>query len=281
MAIKMSRRGPFLACTAYPKCKNAQPIPEALKSQMPVPPPKKPAVVTEIMCDNCGKPMVIRSSSRGEFLGCSGFPRCRNAQPLPTGEIPLKKVDSDGEKTAAAAAKAAKRTPRKKVSETSVGLASSLSTSAVDKQDGRHNLTAEAKTERAPSPESDLGVCEKCGSPMVQRSGRFGPFIACSGYPKCKNIRKTPKAAKPKSDDEPRASGKKPFVPVQLAPPRSEIVVNTPTPARAEPAGEPSDEVCEKCGKPMVIREGRFGRFLACTGYPDCKTTKKLPVGTE
>ncbi len=39
---------------------------------------------------------------------------------------------------------------------------------------------------------------------------------------------------------------------------------------------EPSDEICEKCGKPMVIKTGRFGKFLACTGYPECKNTKKI-----
>lgn len=41
---------------------------------------------------------------------------------------------------------------------------------------------------------------------------------------------------------------------------------------------EETDEVCEKCGKPMVIKHGRFGKFIACTGFPDCKTTKQLPA---
>ena len=43
---------------------------------------------------------------------------------------------------------------------------------------------------------------------------------------------------------------------------------------------EPTDEVCEKCGKPMVIKNGRFGKFLACTGFPECKSTKRLPENT-
>ncbi len=42
-------------------------------------------------------------------------------------------------------------------------------------------------------------------------------------------------------------------------------------------ADEPTNEVCEKCGKPMVIKFGRFGRFMACSGFPECKTTKQLP----
>lgn len=45
-------------------------------------------------------------------------------------------------------------------------------------------------------------------------------------------------------------------------------------------ADESTDEVCEKCGKPMVIKNGRFGKFLACTGFPECKSTKRLPENT-
>jgi DNA topoisomerase-1 len=48
-------------------------------------------------------------------------------------------------------------------------------------------------------------------------------------------------------------------------------------PAPAKAAAEPTGENCEKCGSPMLIRSGRFGRFLACSAYPECKTTKKLP----
>ena len=45
---------------------------------------------------------------------------------------------------------------------------------------------------------------------------------------------------------------------------------------RIEQKVELTDEICEKCGKPMAIKEGRFGRFLACTGYPECKNTKPI-----
>jgi DNA topoisomerase-1 len=81
-------------------------------------------------------------------------------------------------------------------------------------------------------------VCDKCGKPMVIKSGKFGLFLACSGYPDCENTREL-------ETPEPGAEG--------------EI-----------------DETCENCGKPMVVKRGRFGQFLACTGYPECKTTRKL-----
>ena len=45
-----------------------------------------------------------------------------------------------------------------------------------------------------------------------------------------------------------------------------------------EKTEEPTDEICDKCGKPMVIKRSRFGRFIACTGYPECKNTKKIAV---
>ena len=40
---------------------------------------------------------------------------------------------------------------------------------------------------------------------------------------------------------------------------------------------EPTGEVCEKCGKPLVIKWGKFGKFIACTGYPECSNTRELP----
>jgi DNA topoisomerase-1 len=82
-------------------------------------------------------------------------------------------------------------------------------------------------------------ACEKCGSPMLKRVGKFGPFIACSGYPECTNTR--------------------------------EIETQ-----EAQTEGEEEIEPCENCGREMVVKRGRFGQFLACTGYPECKTTRKL-----
>ena len=81
-------------------------------------------------------------------------------------------------------------------------------------------------------------TCDKCGKPMVIKAGKFGLFLACSGYPDCENTREL-------ETPEPGAEG--------------EI-----------------EETCENCGKPMAVKRGRFGQFLACTGYPECKTTRKL-----
>jgi DNA topoisomerase-1 len=91
-------------------------------------------------------------------------------------------------------------------------------------------------------------LCEMCGRPMVIRVSRYGRFLSCSGYPECKNT-------KPLD-----GSG---------APPQYEKVPD-----------EPTDEICPTCGKPMVIKTGRYGRFIACVDYPKCKTSKKIEVTT-
>jgi DNA topoisomerase-1 len=84
-------------------------------------------------------------------------------------------------------------------------------------------------------------ACPECGSPLLERRGRFGKFLACSTYPECKYTR------------------------------------NLSGGQRAE--DQPTDEICPTCGKPMVIKHGRFGKFIACSGYPECKTTKPVTLG--
>ena len=90
-----------------------------------------------------------------------------------------------------------------------------------------------------------LGItCPKCGEhELLLRSGRFGNFIACSGFPKCKYTQE--------SDEEGNAVEKK---------------VTT------------ADEKCDKCGNDMIVKNGRNGQFLACSNYPDCKNTKSINV---
>ncbi|MEK9629510.1 MAG: type I DNA topoisomerase [Nitrospinota bacterium] len=90
-------------------------------------------------------------------------------------------------------------------------------------------------------------VCEKCGKDMIIKWGRFGKFMACSGYPECKNAKDI---KKPGSEGEP----------------------------------ETPDEVegnCDLCEAPLIIKRGRFGKFIACSTYPDCKFTKPIGLGID
>ena len=86
--------------------------------------------------------------------------------------------------------------------------------------------------------------CEKCGKPLVIKWGKHGSFIACTGYPDCTYTR--------------------------------ELTVDLPDVDKADLSEQGEEEYCENCGRPMVLKKGRFGTFFACTGYPDCKTTKQI-----
>jgi DNA topoisomerase I len=88
-------------------------------------------------------------------------------------------------------------------------------------------------------------VCDKCGKPMVKKWGRYGNFLACSGYPECKNTR-------------------------QLAGEGAGAV---------EVHEDVGKAVCPKDQQPMILKKGRFGPFLACSRYPECKETRRLVRG--
>lgn len=86
-------------------------------------------------------------------------------------------------------------------------------------------------------------LCDKCGSPMVIKFGKYGKFLACSAFPKCKNV---------KSLDE------------------NEKIVD-----------ETTDEKCPKCGGKILFKNGRYGKFFACENYPTCKYTRPYTIGVK
>ncbi len=96
MTIKMSRRGPFLACSGYPKCKNAKSLPDELKAKLPPPQPKTAPVLTDQKCEKCGAPMALRKGRFGEFLGCSAYPKCKNIQKINQPKEPTPTPSSPG-----------------------------------------------------------------------------------------------------------------------------------------------------------------------------------------
>ncbi len=97
-----------------------------------------------------------------------------------------------------------------------------------------------------PPEETDF-LCDKCGSRMIVRNGRFGKFAACPNYPTCRNTK--PLTAPAKEETEVKEESTK----------KASIV---------------ADFKCEKCGSDMVLRSGKFGSFYACSRYPECKFTK-------
>ncbi len=102
--------------------------------------------------------------------------------------------------------------------------------------------------------ETSQEICDKCGSPMIIKTGRYGKFLACSNFPECKNIKSlgAGKSAGGAGEE------KKPDANLEAL--------------EKKFAGEK----CEKCGSDMVVKNGKFGPFLACSGYPKCKNIKSI-----
>ncbi|GAC1433640.1 MAG: type I DNA topoisomerase [Terriglobales bacterium] len=96
--------------------------------------------------------------------------------------------------------------------------------------------------------------CERCGSPLVIKWGKHGSFYACNSYDK----------------DDPNSCTFTKENPIHLPDLDSADVQETT-----------QEEYCENCGRVMVLKRGRFGQFMACTGYPDCKTTRRIDQGKK
>jgi DNA topoisomerase I len=110
---------------------------------------------------------------------------------------------------------------------------------------GSDGAGAQADGNGAPAEEAEPEACELCGKPMQMKRGRFGPFLGCTGYPECRNIRKIGKSG-----------------------------VAAPPPV-------PLDEKCPVDGAQLVKRFGRFGEFISCSNYPKCKYIKQETVGVS
>ena len=153
-----------------------------------------PEEESDEICDKCGAKMIIKTGRYGKFLACSAFPECKN----------IKSLKKEGEE--------------------------------VRKEDSEEMLELKEKYKEE--------KCEKCGSEMIVRNGKFGPFLGCSNYPKCKNLKNIEK------------NGEK------------EVEIKCPK--------------CEE-GK-IVKKFSRRGVFYACSAYPKCRnayfakpTGKKCP----
>ncbi len=91
-------------------------------------------------------------------------------------------------------------------------------------------------------------VCEKCGSEMIIKTGRYGKYLACSGFPECKNIKSLNK----------KEGG------------------SEPSPEVKKLQEKYKDKKCEKCGSDLIVRVGKYGPFLGCSAYPKCKYLENI-----
>jgi DNA topoisomerase-1 len=243
--MKVKRKGyrSFLGCDRYPKCKETAQLPEDVRLEKKV----EPVVEAGFNCERCGRPMHIKKGRRGEFIACSGFPRCRNTKPIDKLEelkaaAPTETPNGNGKGNGGAVI-APEDLPRKADGKVDVD--------ALGPPPEGFAWTRTGKPVVEKWPKGELH-CPQCGSEMQLKSGRFGPFFSCTNYPKCRcsvNL---------------RGEAKK------------QAEIEMPPPSKPKPI--PTDIPCDECGELMVIRTGRSGKFLGCSGYPKCKVAKPLPV---
>jgi DNA topoisomerase-1 len=212
---------------------------------------------TKEICDNCGAPLILKWGKFGSFYSCSNFTKVK---PMIVAAGPWKKDAKAVTKkitTAFSFPIIVKATTDDVIEYSKETLNAKEFATAVDEAAAAgKKVTAEpfscdfTKENFAAKPDlsapgadevAEEEFCDNCGRVMVLRNGPWGPFMACPGYnedPPCKTIRKLTQKVQQKP-------------PVQL------------------------EEACPKCGKPLLLRNGQYGEFISCSGYPKCKYIKQ------
>ncbi|MCK9364277.1 MAG: type I DNA topoisomerase [Syntrophales bacterium] len=207
---------------------------------------KREEIPTDIVCEKCGSPMVIKWGKNGKFLACSNYPTCKNTTNFTqdaSGKIIPETIVAT-EIQAGISCEKCGSPMVVKMGRNGRFLACSNYPTCKNTANFTEDADGKIIPEKAPTTDE---TCPLCGKPLVAKKGRYGTFFGCSGYPECRFILKTTSRAIPGGETE---------------------------------AGQETAQVCEKCGKPMVVKKGRFGTFLGCSGYPECKNIVRTSQGT-
>ena len=206
------------------------------------------AVPVDINCDKCGRPMNVRTASTGVFLGCSGYnlppkERCTNTMNLTSGEEVVKVDNDDEQETEDLRAK-------RRCTECGTAMDSYL----VDETRKLHvcgnspacpGTYVESGTFKIKGYDGPLIDCDKCGSDMELKNGRFGKYFDCTNS-ECKNTRKL-------------------------------LRNGEPAPPKEDPVDLPELE-CEKSDAHFMLRDGASGIFLAAHNFPKSRETRAPKV---
>ena len=214
---------------------------------------------TEEICDKCGSPLILKWGKFGSFYACSNFTK---AKPMTVAAGPWKKDPKALTKKITSAftfpmtvkAMTEDMTDFSREVTDAKELAAAVNEAAPKGKKvivepfscdfTKENFAAKpdlTSPDAQGEGEQEEEFCDNCGRTMVLRNGPWGPFMACPGYnddPPCKTIRKLTQKVQQKP-------------PVQL------------------------EEPCPKCGRPLLQRDGQYGEFIACSGYPKCKYVKQ------
>jgi DNA topoisomerase-1 len=218
---------------------------------------------TNEVCDKCGSPLVLKWGKFGSFYSCSNFSRNK---PVTVALGPWKKDPKAATKKITTAldfpmtVRATvddENTYSKEVGDTKE-LVAAINEAADDSSAKGKKIFVEqvscdfTKENFAAKPDlsapgaddvPEQEFCDNCGKVMVLKNGQWGPFMSCPDYnadPPCKTIRKLSQKQQQKQN-----------------------------------APKPTGENCPQCGKPLVLRQGSYGEFVSCSGYPKCKYVKQ------
>lgn len=212
---------------------------------------------TNEVCEKCGSALVLKWGKFGSFYSCSNFTK---AKPVTVAAGPWKKDQKAVIKKITKAlhfpmivkgmvedvTEFSEDVPDAKALPAAIERAQRAAKKVTVEQFScdftKENFSAKPDLSAPGADEvPDKEYCDNCGKEMVLKNGPWGPFMSCPDYnadPPCKTIRKLTQKVQQKP-------------PVQL------------------------DEACPKCGKPLLQREGQYGEFIACSGYPKCKYVKQ------
>jgi DNA topoisomerase-1 len=229
------------------------------------------------MCPKCGKPMLYRISKTGFFLACSDR-ECATTQPVdPQGKPTIREVSQH--KCPVCGREMIKRRGR-------FGEFLGCSGYSVKNEKGEPSCTCIINLDKdgnplppKPKPIKTTVACEKCGSPMLLRDSKRGPFLGCSTFPKCRSTKMVKKLT---GEDLAQVEALIPLLKEEGAKAQemvAKIIGDNPAAAGKKPTANITTDIdCDECGKPMIIRQGRRGPFLGCSGYPKCKNTAEVPA---
>ncbi len=210
--------------------------------------------VTDIVCPACGKFMVKKEGRFGTFFTCEGAPECPTTMNLrPDGSVVTTALP-----TKVTCPKCGKKNLLLKESKAGKKY--------VQCPDAKCKFIADSDAEGNPITPPDTGIkCEKCSSPMVVKVAWRGPFLSCSGFPKCRNA----KSINAELRDELKAKG----IELPAAPERK-----PGEKGKSDIPDVPVDEECPECGAKMRLMKSRFGPgfYLGCSKYPKCKGKGKI-----
>jgi DNA topoisomerase-1 len=218
---------------------------------------KRMEVKTDQICDKCGSQLIMKWGKFGTFYSCSNFTKTK---PMIIAMGPWKKDPKAITKKVVAALKFPLTVRAvvedetffsKDVEDTkemvaaigeAAGKGKKVTVEQVSCDFTKENFAAKPDLSAPGADEApEEEFCDNCGRQMLLKNGPWGPFMSCPGYsddPPCKTIRKLTQKVQTKP-------------PVQL------------------------EEPCPKCGKPLLQRDGQYGEFIACSGYPKCKYVKQ------